>query len=245
MKQEEIKGVLELHAKWRACHPEGKRADLSGADLSGADLSYADLSYANLRNAILSGANLSYANLSYADLSYANLSYANLSYANLRNAILSGANLSYANLSYADLSYANLSYANLSYADLSYANLSYANLSYAKLPAFKICPEEGDFVGWKKVKGDFVLKLLITGKRISTPIGRKCRTNECKVLAAYDRKGNEVSYDERCAFASKQDSSFTYEVGAYVLEPNLDEDIRVECTKGIHFFLTRAEAEEY
>jgi hypothetical protein len=113
------------------------------------------------------------------------------------------------------------------------------------LPAFQICPEEGDFIAWKKVAGNFVLKLLITGKRISTPIGRKCRTNECRVLAAYDKEGNEVAKDTDYRFPSSHDASFTYEVGAYVLEPDLNEDIRVECTKGIHFFMTRKEAKEY
>jgi hypothetical protein len=130
-------------------------------------------------------------------------------------------------------------------ADGKRANLRAADLSGTKLPAFQICPEEGDFIAWKKVEGGFVLKLLITGKRISTPIGRKCRTNECKVLAAYDKKGNEVAKETGYRFTSSRDSRFTYEVGAYVLEPNLDEDIRVECTKGIHFFMTRQEAQEY
>ena len=160
---------------------------------------------------------------------------ADLRSVNLRRADLCGALLCGANLRSADLCGALLYDANLWGADLR----------SAKLPAFQICPEEGDFIAWKKVTRGFVLKLLITGKRISTPIGRKCRTNECKVLAAYDKEGNEVAKDTGCRFTSRHENSFTYEVGTYALEPDLDEDIRVECTRGIHFFMTRKEAELY
>ena len=150
--------------------------------------------------------------------------------ANLRDADLYGAILRDADLSDADL------YG----AILRGAFLSGANLCGAKLPAFQICPEEGDFIAWKKVEGGVVLKLRIIGKRISTPIGRKCRTDKCEVLAAYDREGKEV----RALFRSKYDSTFHYSVGEVIWTP-LDEDFRVECTKGIHFFMTRQEAELY
>ena len=36
-----------------------------------------------------------------------------------------------------------------------------------------------------------------------------------------------------------------YRVGAEVRPDSYDDDPRVECTNGIHFFLTRAETEEY
>jgi hypothetical protein len=80
MNKEELKAVLDAHAKWTRGEGGGKRANLSGANLSGADLSGANLSGADL-----SGANLSGANLSGADLSGANLSGANLSGADLGN----------------------------------------------------------------------------------------------------------------------------------------------------------------
>ena len=48
MKANELKKILELHAKWINGEEGGKRADLSHADLSDADLRGADLSGANL-----------------------------------------------------------------------------------------------------------------------------------------------------------------------------------------------------
>ena len=160
--------------------------------------------------------------------------------ADLRRANLSGANLRVADLRRANLSGANLRGADLSEADLYGADLNGADLTDARLSPFVLCPEEGDFIAWKKVEGGIVLKLRIIGKRISTPLGRKCRTDKCEVLAAYDREGKEV----RALFRSKYDLTFHYSVGEVIWTP-LDEDFRVECTKGIHFFMTRKEAEEY
>jgi hypothetical protein len=241
------KEVLKLHTLWLQGDPRGVRANLSGANLSWANLSWAnlykaDLSRADLSGADLSGADLSEANLSGANLSWANLSGANLSWANLSEANLSGANLSWANLSEANLSGADLSGANLSEANLSRANLSRANLSGAnlsganlykvKLPHFQICPEEGDFIAWKKVNGG-VLKILVPAeaKRTSSLVGRKCRAEFVKVL-----EGEGVS---------KHDGKTLYKAVGTVYPDRYDDDIRIECTSGIHFFMTRREAEEY
>jgi len=183
-------------------------------------------------------ANLSGANLYRTNLSGANLSRANLSRANLYGANLSGANLSWANLSGADLSGADLSWANLSGADLSGANLSRANLYKANLsgttlPHFQICPEEGDFIAWKAVSGGAVIKLLVPkeAKRTSSLVGRKCRAEFVTVLEGYG--------------VSIHDKETTYKPGLKVIPDNYDDDIRVECTSGIHFFMTKREAEEY
>jgi Family of unknown function (DUF5758)/Pentapeptide repeats (8 copies) len=212
----DIQKILADHKKWLD-GVGGSRADLSGADLSRANLSWANLSRANLSRANLSGSDLSGANLSRAGLSGAGLSRANLSRAGLSGAGLSGA---------------DLSRANLSRANLSRANLSGADLSGANLPSFQICPEEGDFIAWKKVKGG-VLKLLIpaSAKRTSSLVGRKCRAEFVQVL-----EGEGVS---------NHDGKTVYKPGSVVYPDKYDDDIRVECTSGIHFFMTRKEAEEY
>lgn len=122
--------------------------------------------------------------------------------------------------------------ADLSWANLSWANLSGANLSGANLPTFQICPEEGDFIAWKKVKGG-VLKLLVpaAAKRTSSLVGRKCRAEFVQVL-----EGEGVS---------THDGKTVYKPGSVVYPDKYDDDIRVECTSGIHFFITRKEAEDY
>ena len=204
------------------------RAHLSGANLSGANLSWANLSGANL-----SGANLSWANLSGANLSGADLSGANLSWANLSGADLSGTHLSGADLSRADLSGADLSGADLSGADLSRADLSGANLKDVKGLAFQI-PQEGELVVWKAVTGG-VCKLRVPpeAKRTATPVGRKCRAEWVEVLEAPENG------------AGLHDKSVVYRAGGIVRPDKYDDDIRVECTHGIHFFLTKEEAEAY
>ena len=67
MTPEEIKTILDDHAKWTR-GDGGKRADLEGAYLRGADLEGADLRGAYLGGADLGGAYLGGANLRGADL---------------------------------------------------------------------------------------------------------------------------------------------------------------------------------
>ena len=256
----DMKSVLKRHALW-VNGDGGSRADLSGAnlryaDLSDANLSGANLSYANLRDANLSDANLSYADPGDADLSHANLRDANLSFANLSDADLSyanlrGANLGYANLSYADLSGAYLSGANLigAYlsganlrgAHLSGANLRGAHLSGARLPHFSICPEIGSFTAWKKLSGGNIALLQIPAdaRRTSSLVGRKCRAEFVYVVSITNKDGDAVNE------ARSTHDLTVYKVGEIVHPDSFNDDIRVECTNGIHFFITKREAEEY
>ena len=184
----------------------------------------------------------SQANLSGAYLSQTNLSGAYLSRADLSRANLSGANLSRANLSGADLSRANLSGADLSGANLSGAYLSRANLSGAKaIPEFSHCPDVGAFTGWKKLKDNLIAQLTIPSeaKRTSSLVGRKCRAEFAFVVAITDWQGEPFDSGE-----AKHDGT-VYTVGAIIRPDSYDPDIRVECTHGIHFFITRKEAEAY
>ena len=159
--------------------------------------------------------------------------------ADLSDTDLSGVDLEDANLEDANLEDANLVRANLVRANLVRANLEDANLEDANLPYFSIVPEEGPFIGWKKVRYGVVLKLEILGRRTSSLVGRKCRTDKALVLEAFgENSGDKVFY-------SIHNHSFTYEVGKVVEVDNFDDNIRVECTTGIHFFITRREAEMY
>jgi len=164
----------------------------------------------------------------HANLRDANLCYADLWYADLQEVILQGANLRGADLRGADLRGANLQGANL-----WYANLQGANLQDAHLPHFQIVPDEGSFVGFKKLDSGFVAKLLITedSKRTSTLVGRKCRASKVVVLEGDGSSGTHYKTLEY--------------VEGDTLEVEYDSDIRIECTKGIHFFMTRREAEEW
>ena len=245
--QEQFNKILEGHNHWLSADCEGwetmkayfSHCDLSDAYLRGANLGGADLSGANLIGVNLSGANLIGVNLSGANLVYADLGGANLS-----GADLSGTNLSGTNLIGANLSGANLIGANLIGAYLGGANLSGANLSGAKEVPYipMVCPEEGDFIGWKKT-GDKIVKLHIPQDALrSSATTRKCRCNKAEVVEIYNIDGTIA--DKRIVNSS-YDSSFTYEVGKTVEVQDFDTNRWNECTKGIHFFINRQEAINY
>ena len=270
MTQEELNKVLEAHKHYLAQDCDGWEnicADLSGANLSGADLRKAYLSGADLRKAYLSCANLRGANLSGADLSCAylscaylrganlrkanlrgaDLSCAYLSCANLRGANLSGADLLRANLRSADLLRANLRSANLRGANLRGAYLSGANLRSAKYnegTAFfaLACPEEGDFIAWKKV-GEVIVKLRIPSEaKRSSATTRKCRCEFAEVLALQNLDGTPNNDDK---VVNNDYVETIYKVGEIVHSDSWDDDRWNECSHGIHFFITRDEAVRY
>ena len=233
-------------------------ADLRGADLSGADLSKADLSgvdlrganlhNANLLNADLRGANLLRADLRGADLRGADLSKADLSGVDLRGAYLLNANLLNADLRGADLHNADLGGADLHNADLREAHLCGADLRGTKnVPHIPmVCPEEGDFIGWKKAEGNkdkVIVKLRIpSDAKRSSATTRKCRCSKAEVIAIYNLDGTEAG-ETTCH--SGHDHSFIYEVGKTVEVTDFSEDRWRECDKGIHFFISRQEAIDY
>jgi len=210
-----------------------QRANLQEADLHGAYLCKAYLSGASLSGASLSGANLQEANLSGADLREANLSGADLSGADLQGADLSGANLHVAYLSGAKLQRANLREANL-----HGAYLSGADLHDTKLPNFQI-PQESELVVWKKLENNILAKLLVPSeaKRTASLIGRKCRAEYVKVL--------EIIGEGRPMSETNSYPKVYYNQNEIVRPDKYDDDIRVECSSGIHFFLTREEAENW
>ena len=218
-------------------------ADLSGAYLGGADLRGAYLSGAYLRGADLSGAYLSGANLGGANLGGANLGGADLRGADLRGADLRGADLGGAYLSGAYLSGADLSGAYLSGANLGGANLGGAE-NIDKLSPYSIVPEVGAFTAFKKVYwgGEpciATLEIPADAKRVSTPVGRKCRAEFAKVIRI-EREGVEIA-----EALSSHDETFVYRPGETVKPDRFDPNPLVECSNGIHFFITRREAEEY
>ena len=185
------------------------------ADLRGADLQGADLQGADLQGADLRGADLRDADLRGADLQDADLRDAHLQRAHLRGAHLQDADLRGADLQGADLRGADL-----------------RGAAYY----FSQCPESGSFTAWKKCRDNIIVKLLIpaSAKR-SSATSRKCRANQAKVVKIY---GADIAY-------SQYDATFSYKEGETVKVADFCEDRWKECTEGVHFFITREEAEQY
>ena len=167
-----------------------------------------------------------------ADLIGADLKDANLSVAILQDAKLIGADLRNA-----DLNGAILQDADLRNADLSGAILQDANGIALALAKASFIPQQGSFLGYKQLKDGLICTLEITkdAKR-SHGAGRKCRCSEALVVSIGDnvQKGVSIYCD-----------NFEYEVGKIVKSENFCEDRWDECCGGIHFFLTREEAEAY
>ena len=185
----------------------------------------------------LRGAYLRGANLRGADLRGANLRGADLRGADLYGADLYGADLYGANLRGADLRGADLYGADLYDADLYGANLRGAkNIPDQVRAATQVLPDEGDVIGWKKCCNNVVVKLLIKSKTPrSSATTRKCRAKEAEVLSVF---GGDFG-------VSKHDGKTLYKAGDTVVCDTWCEDRWDECAGGIHFFITRQEAEDY
>lgn len=157
------------------------------------------------------------------------------------------------NTIYKTLKEAIKSGANLRGANLRGANLYGANLRGAKnndyTLAQTIIVPEGTIIGWKMawVEGEkVIIKLRIPEEaKRSNASGRKCRAESAEVLAIYP-KGKKRVMARSTVARSDYDHSFTYKAGD-ILKPSreFDENRWEECAPGIHFFITRIEAENY
>lgn len=219
-------GQLELalknHAKWLVKQIDGIRISQANADFCGMWLVDADLRGASFLSCDMTGVDLRGANLQGADF---------------RGSTLRGAKF-----------------------------LGCKVDDKTQFSAFQI-PQEGALIVWKKVCmyargwyedyiGDCLLKLKVTGKRTASVVGRKCRAASALVLGAYDLNGKKITAKKRI-YKSKHDLDFVYEigkvarskkdkrVGAEATGKKYDPNPLIECTNGIHFFLTFAEARDY
>ena len=165
--------------------------------------------------------------------------------ANLREAQLQGADLRGVDLREADLQGANLRGANLRWADLRGAKIDGVNANEMTAGFWSVCPEKGSFTAFKKLADDSIAELLIPehAKR-SSATTRKCRCSEALVVEIKDRNGNNIDK----GFSKQGDvrgCNLLYNLGKTVYPDGFDEDRWNECSNGIHFFMTRREAELY
>ena len=95
-----------------------------------------------------------------------------------------------------------------------------------------------NFYAYKKTSlGVIKVQVPAKAKRTNSLIGRKCRAEFVKVVSGEGLGGQSpTQYGSQC---------LTYNKGAIITADKYDDDIRVECTGGIHFFMTKREAEEY
>ena len=139
---------------------------------------------------------------------------------------------------------------------------AFINCTFTK-PIPLMCPEEGEFIAFKKCahnkplhSNKCIVKLLIPkdAKR-SSAFTNKCRCSKAKVLAIYDLAGNELK-DVQWAYSFylglQPGDSFLfvehrtiYKIGEMVYSDDFDENRFNECSHGIHFFMSFDEARDY
>ena len=135
--------------------------------------------------------------------------------------------------------------ADLQGADLQGAYLWGADLRDAKnselAQALTVIVLQGDVIGWKKARSpegaSCIVKLRIPADaKRSNATGRKCRAERAEVLEVF---GAEYAYTDR------HGPRIEYRVGQIVTPDSWDDNRWEECSHGIHFFITREEAENY
>ena len=136
---------------------------------------------------------------------------------------------------------ANLGGANLREANLGGADLRGADLREADLSTFEILPE-GTIIGYKKLRDKLIAKLEIPlkAKRVHAYGSRKCRAEYAKVLSIVTFEGKKVKQGY-----GMYDETFKYVVGKTIRPDSFNSDPRIECSNGVHFFITKQEAINY
>jgi hypothetical protein len=169
-----------------------------------------------------------------------------------------------ADLQGADFRRADLQGADFRRADLRRANLRRANLQGAYLQGaylrgacgdfetiihnFKVAPEIGAFICFKKcVSNDkqyiAVLEVPADARRMNAISSRKIRVEKAKVLWFEDLGGNKIENDIEST--GKNYPGIIYKQGIEVKSDKFDDNITIECSNGIHVFLTKQEAVEW
>ena len=124
-------------------------------------------------------------------------------------------------------------YENLRGADLYGANLRGAKGKLIEYRRGKILTE--DIIGYKKCRHDVIITLLIPRGAIVYSInGNKCRTNRAKVIGI---DGADRAYSKY--------NGMSYYVGDEFTIYNFNCEYNEDCGAGIHFFMSKEEAENY
>ena len=236
-------GADFCHANFRYanfCYANFRGSDFSDADFSGANFYDVDFHGADFRGAHLNGADFRGAHFRGSDFSDADFCYANFHGADFRGAHLSDADFRGAHLSDADFSGADFSGADFCYAHFRGSDFSVADFYGSDFSGTALCmqcPSEGSFIGWKKVAGKIVKLQITESAKRSSATTHKCRCSEALVLEIDDGAMQQITNNSY--------APLTYKVGELVHPDSFDDDRWNECTHGIHFFISRHDAEKH
>ena len=253
--QEELDKKLILHEKWLNKKEDGKQLNLSKVICENLDISWSILTQAIFNN--VDFINCKFYDTQFIDVIFTQCLLQDSSYSEstIVNSFFKRCTLT--NLRINNSYFDNNFFINTEIKNIEPNTLNILN---DQIPIH--CPEEGEFIGFKKAylrkvvvyKQDdchnyydvlyhpILIKLRIPSdaKRCSAT-SNKCRCNKAEVLEITDYTGNN-SYLKAY---SNYDHNFEYEVGKFVEVKDFDDNRWNECSTGIHFFLTKNEAMMY
>lgn len=239
--------------------------DYSGRSMTNIHVSHKEIKACSFFNSDLSNSCFCGVTFDNVDFSHSNLSGSEFIDCTFGKVLFCGADLTKALFHNCDLFLSDLSGANLSDSRLlvsasdskfSFANFHNANfyrshfgmgvefeniINTETSEYFNNIPQGVDLAGWKKCENGVIVKLLIPADaKRSIATTDKCRAEYVEVLDVY---GDLIGTTHWPFLAN----SYTHYVpGHYVWPINGFDDNRWNgCSSGIHFFLTRKEAEAY
>lgn len=240
-----------------------KKAYMRCATLTGAEINHSSFEGANLNEAYLGNAVISYTHMEGTKMVRAVITDASLNVVLMGGADLAGSSFEGSKLLHVNMRMANIQTANFTSANImesccfEHAHLTnaiFASASISKDTSFDFadlhgCEFDGEeknrlgrvldrpVTGYKKSgEGDIVTLEIPKGAIVFSINNSKCRANKAKV----------VDTDGKTELTSIFDGEFKYRVGDKITPRNgFDLAYNIECAPGIHFFLTREEAEAY
>ena len=233
-------------------------ATLTGAEISHSSFEGANLNEASLMNAVISYTRMEGTRMVRAVITDVSLYVVLMGGADLGGASFEGSKLGSVNMRMANIQSANFTSSCITesccFEHAHLTNATFTSASISKDTSFDFadlhrCEFDGDeknrlgrildrpVTGYKKSReGDIVTLEIPKGAIVFSINNSKCRTNRAKV----------TDTDGKPELSSIFDKEFKYRVGDEIAPTGGFELMyNVECAPGIHFFLTREEAEAY
>ena len=216
-------------------HSDLTRVQAKHADFINCCMWDCSFKEAKLNASCFLAAQLCDGNFRGADLSNCDLRWADIDYAHFENANLSDVDLRWTKNSY----WARFNGANMEDIDIRGSAIDDEAVEGAKnLFIPMVCPEEGSFIAWMKCRDEKIVKIQVPDNASRTGGTRySCRASEVLVLDIFE---GDTSCDEA---VSIDDENLVFRKGELVKDNEEFDPSLLHNGEGIHFFITRAEAE--
>lgn len=222
------------------------RSVMSQVDFMGSELENVNMNMATIEHVVFSNCDFL-----CADFRRSSLRDVAMKCGSYRNADFSMANLVRVDMCNSDFYEAKFVNGGIYSSVLTEGNFDEVDFRGVKVNTSTIgyvmaCPSEGSYIGWKKCGdkcGEYIVKLLVTEDALrSSATTRKCRCSKAKVLEIQTMDGHKSN--KRVVYSTYH-TMFKYEVGKVVSVSDFDPNRWIECSIGIHHFVSREDAVFY